>query len=163
MAPRIDDFSDSDDEDGGVETSVLLGVPDGVVDDDKDLADAAVSRLGGLPVRQLSIHVYASSIVELMNHCNRRRRLSVENPHIHRRTARSATNLWSSSSRCGVRLRTVQWTGLSMSGVVLGTVVRAKMAGTSTISLSVPWCGERSLSEKRQIRPILFDCVYFFF
>ncbi|KAF4610476.1 hypothetical protein D9613_006769 [Agrocybe pediades] len=52
MAPARsdDDWSDSDDDDlSQVETSVLLGVPDGSIDDESDLVDAAVSRIGGLP------------------------------------------------------------------------------------------------------------------
>ncbi|KAI6023748.1 programmed cell death protein 2 [Pisolithus microcarpus] len=62
-----EDWSDSDDEAlSGVETDVLLGVPDGRVESDKDLRDAAVSRIGGLPVRVCScpctnmpsIHLY---------------------------------------------------------------------------------------------------------
>lgn len=45
-----EDWSDSDDEAlSGVETDVLLGVPDGRVESDNDLRDAAVSRIGGLP------------------------------------------------------------------------------------------------------------------
>ncbi|PPQ94626.1 hypothetical protein CVT25_009357 [Psilocybe cyanescens] len=48
--PKDDDWSDSDDDDlSQVETSVLLGVPDGNVDVDSDILDAAVSRIGGLP------------------------------------------------------------------------------------------------------------------
>ena len=51
-----DDWSDSDEEIGaGTETDVLLGVPDGRVETDADLKDAAVSRIGGLPVRALSL------------------------------------------------------------------------------------------------------------
>lgn len=50
-----DDWSDSDEEIGaGTETDVLLGVPDGNVESDADVKDAAVSRIGGLPVRALS-------------------------------------------------------------------------------------------------------------
>ncbi|KAF8074746.1 programmed cell death protein 2 [Lyophyllum atratum] len=51
MAPAPDDdWSDSDDEVlSEVETSVLLGVPDGVVQSIEEIADAAVSRIGGLP------------------------------------------------------------------------------------------------------------------
>ncbi|KAI5995699.1 programmed cell death protein 2 [Pisolithus albus] len=45
-----EDWSDSDDEAlSSVETDVLLGVPDGRVESDNDLRDAAVSRIGGLP------------------------------------------------------------------------------------------------------------------
>jgi pre-rRNA-processing protein TSR4 len=56
MAPKVDDWSDSDD-DGPpeVESSVLLGVPDGPVDDAADINDAAVSRIGGHPVRCICI------------------------------------------------------------------------------------------------------------
>ncbi|KAF5328161.1 hypothetical protein D9619_013450 [Psilocybe cf. subviscida] len=53
MAPprTDDDWSDSDSDDGlsQVETSVLLGVPDGAVEAAADRIDAAVSRIGGLP------------------------------------------------------------------------------------------------------------------
>jgi pre-rRNA-processing protein TSR4 len=51
-----DDWSDSDDEIGtGMETDVLLGVPDGRMETESDIKDAAVSRIGGLPVRALSL------------------------------------------------------------------------------------------------------------
>jgi hypothetical protein len=44
------DWSDSDDDVlSEVETSVLLGVPDGAIDT-ADINDAAVSRIGGHPV-----------------------------------------------------------------------------------------------------------------
>lgn len=47
-----DDWSDSDDDVGSeLETSVLLGVPDGPIEAESDLADVAVSRIGGHPVR----------------------------------------------------------------------------------------------------------------
>ncbi|KDQ61623.1 hypothetical protein JAAARDRAFT_705148 [Jaapia argillacea MUCL 33604] len=45
-----DDWSDSDDDNlTEIETSVLLGVPDGPIDSPTDTLDAAVSRIGGLP------------------------------------------------------------------------------------------------------------------
>lgn len=54
-APAEDDWSDSDEEIGaGMETDVLLGIPDGRVET-MDIKDAAVSRIGGLPVRALSL------------------------------------------------------------------------------------------------------------
>lgn len=56
-----DDWSDSDDE-SEVETSVLLGVPDGVIESIADLNDAAVSRIGGHPVRYIS-HMYHHSLI----------------------------------------------------------------------------------------------------
>ena len=61
MAPRAeDDWSDSDDEElGGVETTVLLGVPDGPIDAASDINDVAVSRIGGRPVRAiLNVQLY---------------------------------------------------------------------------------------------------------
>ena len=52
MPHSDEDWSDSDDENlSQVETSVLLGVPDGTIDDEADRVDGAVSRIGGLPVR----------------------------------------------------------------------------------------------------------------
>ncbi len=52
MPPPVeDDWSDSDDDVlDEIETSVTLGVPDGQIISQTDLSDAAVSRLGGLPV-----------------------------------------------------------------------------------------------------------------
>jgi pre-rRNA-processing protein TSR4 len=49
------DWSDEDEDDVTVETSVFLGVPDGLVESASDLKDAAVSRIGGLPVRIILI------------------------------------------------------------------------------------------------------------
>jgi pre-rRNA-processing protein TSR4 len=55
MPTQQDEWSDSDQEElSDVETSVLLGVPDGSIDVETDLIDAAVSRIGGLPVRASS-------------------------------------------------------------------------------------------------------------
>ncbi|KAF8972629.1 hypothetical protein BDZ97DRAFT_2070540 [Flammula alnicola] len=55
-----DDWSDSDEEDlTQVETSVLLGVPDSNIDVEADRIDAAVSRIGGLPVRASLVIVRA--------------------------------------------------------------------------------------------------------
>ena len=53
MAPEYeDDWSDSDDDELlDTVTEVQLGVPDGTLDSETDLRDAAVSRIGGLPVR----------------------------------------------------------------------------------------------------------------
>jgi hypothetical protein len=83
--PRTDeDWSDSDSDDGlsQVETSVLLGVPDGTVETEADRIDAAVSRIGGLPVRaspvvvvpcaqvltsRFYIHVQHSSLPKISN------------------------------------------------------------------------------------------------
>lgn len=52
-----DIWSDSEDEErpSGVETGVLLGIPDGKIENEDDLIDAAVSRVGGLPVRAYCI------------------------------------------------------------------------------------------------------------
>lgn len=48
------DWSDSSDEEDArsdVETNVLLGIPDGEIKTQGDIDDAAVSRIGGRPVR----------------------------------------------------------------------------------------------------------------
>ena len=46
------DWSDEEEDDViRTETSVFLGIPDGPVESPSDLKDAAVSRIGGLPVR----------------------------------------------------------------------------------------------------------------
>ena len=53
MPPRIeDDWSDSEDGESvsELETSVLLGIPDGEIQDPLDLSDPSVSRIGGVPV-----------------------------------------------------------------------------------------------------------------
>jgi len=71
MAPARnddDDWSDSDEEDlDQVETNVLLGVPDGTVDVDHDKIDAAVSRIGGLPVRESCIYSPARIHIDLIS------------------------------------------------------------------------------------------------
>jgi pre-rRNA-processing protein TSR4 len=56
MPTQEDDWSDSDQEElSDVETPVLLGVPDGPIEvEADDMFDAAVSRIGGLPVRAFS-------------------------------------------------------------------------------------------------------------
>jgi len=52
MSPEEDEYSDSDEETlDEIETSVLLGLPDGVISSTSDLVDPAVSRIGGTPVR----------------------------------------------------------------------------------------------------------------
>jgi pre-rRNA-processing protein TSR4 len=54
-------WSDSDNEQLiGEVTSVLLGLPDGLVKDGSDLLDAAVSRIGGHPVR---LDIYSRPII----------------------------------------------------------------------------------------------------
>jgi hypothetical protein len=45
------DWSDSEEGNDQLQTSVLLGLPDGEIVDPKDLRDPNVSRLGGKPVR----------------------------------------------------------------------------------------------------------------
>jgi len=68
MPVQEDDWSDSDDGQllGEVETSVLLGLPDGPIDIPSDIDDAAVSRIGGHPVR--SIPMYALQTILLCVH-----------------------------------------------------------------------------------------------
>jgi len=67
MTPKDDDeWSDSDDDVfSEVETSVLLGVPDGGVVDRADINDAAVSRIGGHPVRYILYCFMACSLTRI--------------------------------------------------------------------------------------------------
>lgn len=68
MPNADDDWSDSDDDIGSdVETSVLLGVSDGAIEAPGDILDAAVSRLGGHPVRCLCIHVLLYIQIDLLH------------------------------------------------------------------------------------------------
>lgn len=60
MASRNEDDWDSDD--GSIDevqtsssTSVLLGVPDGAIEEPGDLKDPLVSKIGGLPVSQIIV------------------------------------------------------------------------------------------------------------
>jgi|SRR6267142_1533553 len=63
MASSTQYWSDEDEDEDDVaqiETSVHLGVPDGPVESASDLKDAAVSRIGGLPVRLISTQTCTS-------------------------------------------------------------------------------------------------------
>lgn len=62
-ADNDSDWSDSDDEEvSGMETSVLLGVPDGPMEEQKDAEDAAVSRIGGYPVRLFALRLIVCTV-----------------------------------------------------------------------------------------------------
>lgn len=67
MASKYEeDWSDSEDEEMGsdVETSVQLGIPDGPLESTSDILDAAVSRIGGHPVRYIPrLRVRCSSLI----------------------------------------------------------------------------------------------------
>lgn len=94
-----DDWSDSDDEVvSGIETDVLLGVPDGDVDNDNNLRDVAVSRIGGLPVRVCPLYMYEI----LANVFFSRRYCLRGNPRFLLRTARRVRIPWNLSCRYGV-------------------------------------------------------------
>lgn len=104
MAPESeDDWSDSDDDAmSEVETNVFLGVPDGSIDAMADIQDAAVSRIGGLPVRDISLctirlahEMYFDWSFNLRRSCPRENRRSLL------RAARYAKSRWSCSFRCG--------------------------------------------------------------
>ncbi len=61
------DWSDSDEDDlSQVETSVLLGIPDGAIESPADLNDAAVSRIGGPPVRLIPTQTCTPGFDEYM-------------------------------------------------------------------------------------------------
>jgi pre-rRNA-processing protein TSR4 len=60
------DWSDDDEDDvTQIETSVLLGVPDGPAESASDLKDVAVSRIGGLPVRPISVQACTSILLSI--------------------------------------------------------------------------------------------------
>jgi pre-rRNA-processing protein TSR4 len=64
MASSTQYWSDEDEGDvAQTETSVHLGVPDGPVESASDLKDAAVSRIGGLPVRLFSTQTCTSILL----------------------------------------------------------------------------------------------------
>ncbi|KAG6837173.1 hypothetical protein H0H93_013763 [Arthromyces matolae] len=129
MSPaRDDDWSDSDDDVGSdVETSVLLGVPDGLVQSNADLSDAAVSRIGGHPVRAISPMYFDIEYLYLYTFQIRLFFLRV-NPLSLRPSAKSVRILANFSFRCGVPLKIAQWTVLSMFGVAPSPHVRANQA-----------------------------------
>lgn len=65
MAPE-DDWSDSDEDVlSDTETSVQLGVPDGPIESSSDILDAAVSRIGGHPVRDIFRPCMCRSFIEI--------------------------------------------------------------------------------------------------
>jgi hypothetical protein len=63
----LQEWSDSDqDEMLQTKTSVLLGIPDGPLEPVSDLKDAAVSRIGGVPVRLITTRICSSIFDEYM-------------------------------------------------------------------------------------------------
>jgi pre-rRNA-processing protein TSR4 len=65
MASSTQYWSDEDEDDAQIETSIHLGVPDGPVESASDLSDAAVSRIGGLPVRPISTQTCTSILLNI--------------------------------------------------------------------------------------------------
>ena len=135
MAPE-DDWSDSDEEVlSDAETSVHLGVPDGPIESSSDILDAAVSRIGGHPVRDIFRPCMCRSLIEIYPHffCTfffslpYRRFLPLMNPSTLPRLAKTADRLWSLSSSCGARLKTVPMTESCMYGDVHVEVVKVKI------------------------------------
>lgn len=125
-----DDWSDSDEELGSeVETSVLLGISDGPITSDNELADAAVSRIGGHPVRAVLRMYHRNRSFDYHSmYCRRLFFLPTSLLYLPP-NAKSVHSLWSFWSRCGVHLRTVPWIALCMSGVARTPAVSEKMAG----------------------------------
>jgi hypothetical protein len=129
-----DDWSDSDEEIGSeVETAVLLGVPDGAMETDADIKDAAVSRIGGRPVRAcLFDHVRSMCQCSLLDffsrhYCLRENHRSL--PH----SARIARAPWNYLCRSGVRLRIALWTERCTSGDVPRVHVNGRTEGRSVL------------------------------
>lgn len=66
MASSTQYWSDEDEDDATqIERSIHLGVPDGPVEAASDLNDAAVSRIGGLPVRLISTQPCTSILLNI--------------------------------------------------------------------------------------------------
>ncbi len=104
MAPQYDDdeWSDSDEEEGSdIETSVQLGIPDGPLDSASDRLDAAVSRIGGHPVRYHSL-IRACTLILIQ--CNY---FSVHTSFITTRTLLSSAHFFPSVHLLGPIANTV--------------------------------------------------------
>ena len=112
-----EDWSDSDSEAGSeVETSVLLGVPDGFIETPSDAKDAAVSRIGGVPVWSspcLSMCILNIECAYICRHFS----LRLSHP-LSQVIVNTAKVPWSCSCRCGVRSRTARMTERCTSGDV---------------------------------------------
>ena len=156
MPARVDDdfdWSDSDDEAiSGVETDVLLGVFDGSVDNEHDLRDVAVSRIGGHPVRvcppaYMNIRSIQRCFVLSRHFCLQRN---------HRFLLHTATIVqiqWNSLFRYGAHLKIARWIGLCIFGDARVPIVRKNQGGRSTtwplvtcdfdVSMSAYVLGER--------------------
>lgn len=135
-----DTWSDSDDElEADHETSVDLGVPDGPVEDAAVLLDAAVSRIGGHPVRCTFASpctfriLITNSIAPRYAPPSTRCRPSYLPPIrlLRMQHATSARNRWSCSSRSGARLKRAQTIVYSTCGLAPTDHVSGRKAGTS--------------------------------
>lgn len=131
MAPRIDDdWSDSDDEAlADVETAVLLGVPDGPIESATDLSDAAVSRIGGHPVRYVPLCMYRSRVAPSLTRFNTRHFFHLGPPRYHVHPAKFARRRWNYWCRYGAPLKIVLTTGLFTFGLAQGVPAKRKPEG----------------------------------
>jgi pre-rRNA-processing protein TSR4 len=125
-----DDWSDSDGESNNaeVETSVLLGIPDGDIDSSVDISDPSVSRIGGHPVTCFSISEPPNAYLTY-----RRFFLAclLTLPVL---TVEYAQSLCHCLFRCGVLLKAALWIGLFTFGVVKVRLASTKVAGEVSIS-----------------------------
>jgi pre-rRNA-processing protein TSR4 len=119
------DWSDDDDEPVGVESNVLLGVPDGLVDDPTDITDTAVSRIGGHPVRPSPTYMYFNILI----YPKQRLFFLLVNHPLNLLSARSALFRCSSSSKSGAPSRTAPGTEHFMCGAVHAAAVKRKTEG----------------------------------
>ena len=145
MAPqREEDWSDSDEESSSdIETSVLLGVPDGPVDEPNDLKDAAVSRIGGHPVGRIYICEACFLLIKLSayEYMNEYSQMSIKSANYNfwcrhfycqknlrslRPSAKTAHTLWSFWLRYFVHSKRVLWIEFCISGAVLGENVSVR-------------------------------------
>jgi len=132
MPARVEDeWSDSDEEydsSGDFETSVQLGIPDGLIAVDGDLKDPRVSRIGGHPVR--FVHSLSYGFFHSLYFVSVPRfslyPLPLMYPYRNAKTVRTPCN---SSPRSGVQSKIVLWTARCISGLAPTESAKRRMDG----------------------------------
>src|SRR5882757_7202840 len=133
-SPR-QDWSDEDEDDATqIETSVLLGVPDGPVESASDLKDAAVSRIGGLPVRPIPIQACISILLRIYDATPRL--CSPPKSRLSRAIVSTVRIPWNSWCNCGHPLKIALTTGPCMCGAAQEAAARGRAAGMFLMQLA---------------------------
>lgn len=125
MASKREEEWDSDEEsEDGLRTisttSVLLGVPDGTIEEPEDLKDPLVSKIGGPPVSLPYLSL--SRIINLCSHLLKAFRHS-----LNLLTVKIVLDQWNLPCNCGVRERGAQWTEHFMFGPVHARAVSGNL------------------------------------